>query len=218
MKFSLKDNPRLTTSQIPLGQNLHSNKGQVDNATYIAFMVLMAVGFVLAWAIAESKYIIREDGSRVITIKNPTWQSEFKGLLETIRTDYYIVLMFPMFLASNWFNGYQFNSVNGSYFNIRTRSLNNLLYWLSQMIGAVCFGQSLDMKWFSRPVRARINLCLLFAITMGIWGGGYAFQKQFTRSSVTPTKDFKDSGYVGPMFLFIFYGFFDASFQTCTYW
>lgn len=204
--------------QIPLGQNLHSRAGQVNDGTYIAFMVLMAVGFVLAWGLCESKYVMRKDGSRVIVMKNPTWQSELKGLIETLRTDYYIVLLFPMFLASNWFYGYHFNSVNGAYFDIRTRSLNSLLYWLSQMIGALVFGQTLDMKWFSRPVRAKINFLLLMAITMGIWGGGYAFQKQYTRESVQATKDFNDSGYVGPMFLYMFYGFYDAAFQTCTYW
>ena len=65
---------------------------------------------------------------------------------------------------------------------------------------------------------------------MAIWGGGYAFQKTYTRSSVLsdPTKgitpapgviiDFKDSGYIGPMFLYIFYGFYDAAWQTCVYW
>ncbi|KAI9934411.1 hypothetical protein ASPWEDRAFT_175140 [Aspergillus wentii DTO 134E9] len=205
-------------SLVPLGQNLHSDAGRVNDGTYIAFMVLMAAGFVLAWGLADSKYVMRKDGSRVIVMKNPTWKSEFKGLWETLFTDWYIVLFFPMFLASNWFYAYHFNSVNGAYFNIRTRSLNSLLYWLSQMVGAFVFGQTLDMKWFSRPVRARINLFLLFAITMGIWGGGYAFQKQYIRPTVTATKDWTDSGYIGPMFLYIFYGFYDAAFQTCTYW
>lgn len=205
-------------SLIPLGENMHSTAGRVNDGTYIAFMVLMAAGFILAWGLSESKYVMRRDGSRVIAMKHPTWKSEFIGLLETLRSDYYIILMFPMFLASNWFYAYHFNSVNGAYFNIRTRSLNSLLYWLSQMIGALLFGQTLDLKWFSRPVRARINYFLLLAVTMGIWGGGYAFQKQYTRETVKATKDFTDSGYVGPMFLYMFYGFYDAAFQTCTYW
>jgi MFS family permease len=202
---------------IPLGQNLHSTAGTVNDGTYIAFMVLMAAGFVFAWGLVDSKYVVRKDGTRVIAMKNPTWISEFKGLWETLFSDWYIVLFFPMFLASNWFYSYHFNAVNGAYFNIRTRSLNSILYWLSQMIGAFIFGQTLDMKWFSRPMRARINFGLLFAITMGIWGGGLVFQRTFTRS-VKPTQDFADHGYVGPMFLYMFYGFYDAAFQTCTYW
>ncbi|OJJ46304.1 hypothetical protein ASPZODRAFT_142919 [Penicilliopsis zonata CBS 506.65] len=199
-------------------QNLHSNSGKVNDGTYIAFMVLMALGFVLAWALLDTKYIKRQDGSRVIVMKHPTWQSEFKGLLQTLRTDYYIVLFFPMFLASNWFYPYHFNSVNGAYFNIRTRSLNSLLYWLMQMVGAFVFGRILDFKGFSRSIRARVIFALLFAITMGTWGGGYVFQRTYTRATVTPTMDFTDSGYIGPMFLYMFYGFYDAAFQTCAYW
>lgn len=201
-----------------MGQNLHSEAGQVNDGTYIAFMVLMALGFVLAWALSDSKYVKRKDGSHVIVMKNPTWKSEFKGLYDTIRTDYYIILFFPMFLVSNWFTAYQFNSVNGAYFTIRTRALNNLLYWLMQMVGAFVFGQILDLKYLTRPVRAKLGLGLLFALTMGVWGGGYAFQKTYTRKTVEADTDWTTSGYVGPMFLYMFYGFYDAAFQTCAYW
>jgi Major Facilitator Superfamily len=206
------------TNQIPLGQNIHSTAGEVNDGTYIAFMVLMAVGFVLAWGLSDSKYIKRRDGSRVIVIKQPTWMTEIKGLFETLRDDYYITLLFPMFLASNWFTAYQFNAVNGFYFNIRTRSLNSLLYWLCQMIGAFVFGRLLDLKFLRRTVRAKLNLGLLFVLTMGIWGGGYAFQRKYDRNSMKPDMDWSTPGYVGPMFLYMFYGFYDASFQTCTYW
>lgn len=202
---------------------MNSTAGKVNNGTYIAFMVLMAVGFVLCWGLSDSKYIKRKDGSRVIVIKNPTWKSEFLGLWETLRSDSYIVLLFPMFLASNWFYGYHFNSVNGAYFNIRTRALNSLLYWLMQMVGAFIFGQLLDLKFLSRPRRAKLNFGLIVCITMAIWGGGYVFQKQYTRQMVEHDKsfvktDFTDQGYIGPMFLYMFYGFYDASFQTCAYW
>ena len=197
---------------------MHSTAGNVNNGTYIAFLVLMAVGFVLCWGLVDSKYIKRNDGSRVIVIKNPTWKSEFLGLWETLLSDSYIVFMFPMFLASNWFYGYHFNAVNLAYFTVRTRALNSLLYWLMQMVGAFVFGQLLDMKCFSRPTRARINFSILMAITLGIWGGGYAFQKRYTRETVKADTDFMDSDYIGPMFLYMFYGFYDAAFQTCTYW
>lgn len=181
-------------------------------------MVLMATGFLLAWGLCDSKEIMRLDGSRVIAMKHPTWASEFKGLLETLRTDRSIVMLFPMFLASNWFYGYQFNAVNGAYFNIRTRSLNSLLYWLMQMVGAFVFGQLLDLKRLSRPARARALFVLLLLVTMGVWGAGYIFQRTFSRESVKPIMDFTDRGYPGPMLLYMFYGFYDAAFQTSAYW
>jgi hypothetical protein len=91
---------------------MHSDAGQVNDGTYIAFMVLMVAGFILAWGLADSKHIIRQDGTRVIAMKNPTWKSELLGLYETLKTDWYIISFFPMFLASNWFYGYHFNGTS----------------------------------------------------------------------------------------------------------
>lgn len=55
--------------------------------------------------------------------------------------------------------------------------------------------------------------------------GAYAYQKSYTRESVNealnpdykPT-DWTAPGYAGPMFLYIFYGFYDAVWQACIYW
>jgi hypothetical protein len=48
-----------------------------------------------------------------------------------------------------------------------------------------------------------------------IWGGGYDFQKGYTRDSVSKASgfvpmDWTSNGYVGPMFLYMFYGFYDG--------
>ncbi|KAI2043719.1 hypothetical protein LOZ12_003772 [Ophidiomyces ophidiicola] len=208
-------------SLVPLGQNIHSKANAVNNGTYIAFMVLMFLGFVLAFTLVNPKYVRRIDGSSVILMKNPSWKSELLGLVHVLRTDAYIVFFFPMFLASNWFTTYQFNAVNLPKFNIRTRALNNVLYWLFQMVGAFVFGYLLDIKSLRRTLRARAGLVLLFALTMGVWGGGWAFQKGYDRKDITESThriDWEDRGYVGPMFLYLFYGFYDAAFQTCCYW
>ena len=185
-------------------------------------MVLMAAGFVLAAFLCDPKYVQRSDGSHVIIMKHPTWKSEIVGLFEVLKTDWYIVLLFPMFLSSNWFYTYQFQDFNLAKFNIRTRALNNVLYWTSQIIGAYVFGYALDTTRLRRTLRAKIVLVVLFVITMAIWGGGYAWQRQYTRPMVSPKNyrkvDFKDSGYVGPMFLYMFYGFYDAAWQTTVYW
>lgn len=56
---------------------------------------------------------------------------------ETLKFEPFIVLLFTMFWSSNWFYTYQFNAINGAHFDTRTKSLNGLLYWLSQIIAAV---------------------------------------------------------------------------------
>ena len=174
----------------------------------------MFCGAVLAWTLVDAKYIERGDGSHVIIMKHPTWQSEIFGLWEVLLSDPYIILLFPMFFSSNWFYTYQFNSVNSAKFDVRTRALNDTLYWTSQIIGAYIFGYALDMPKVRRTMRAKASLVVLFVITMAIWGGGYAWQKPYTRAETSATtyvaEDWTASGYVGPMFLFMFYGFYDG--------
>ncbi|CAN9115733.1 unnamed protein product [Alternaria alternata] len=103
-------------------------KAAVTNGTYIGFMILTFFGACLSWTLIDAKHVVRRDGSRVIMMQHPTWQSEIFGLWETLRTDPYIILLFPMFFASNWFYTYQFNDVNYARFNVRTRALNNTLF------------------------------------------------------------------------------------------
>ena len=184
-------------------------------------MVLTFIGACLAWTLIDARNVIRSDGSRVILMKHPSWQSEILGLFEVLRTDTWIVLMFPMFISSNWFYTYQFNDFNVARFNIRTRALNNILYWMSQIIGAYIFGYALDIQSIRRPTRAKILWCVLFVLTFVIWGGGYAFQKQYTRAETapkgSPRKDWTDEGYVGPMFLYMLYGFYDGTLLFSNY-
>lgn len=205
-------------SRIPLGENLHSTAGRVSDGTYIGFMALTFTGAILAWCLVDARHIRRADGSHVVLMKHPTWKSEFLGLWQVLRSDPYIILLFPMFFVSNWFYTYQTNAVNLARFNVRTRSLNSTLYWASQIVAALVFGYVLDLKSFRRTTKAKAALAALFVLTMTIWGGGYAWQKQYTRAETDAKavdagyvkSDWTSSGYIGPMFLYIFYGFFDG--------
>lgn len=218
---------------IPLGENVNTvNRGTVSDGTYAGLIVLMFLGLLLTLGLCNAGKVQREDGSRVILMKNPSWSSELIGLKDTFMSEPWVVLLFPMFFASNIFYTYQLNDFNGAHFNVRTRSLNNVLYWSSQIIGAVVFGNCLDIARFTRSMRAKLSFAALFVLTFAIWGGGWAWQKiQPTREEVAfaaedktgatppfPIDWTEGSTYIAPMFLYIFYGFFDAAWQTCIYW
>lgn len=190
----------------------------VSDATYVVFLILTFLGACLSWTLTDAKHVVRRDGSKIILMKHPTWQSELLGLWETLRSDSYIVLLFPMFFASNWFYTYQFQDVNLALFNIRTRALNSTLYWLAQILGAAVFGFALDSPNIRRTTRAKVAWLVMFLLTFGVWGGGYVFQKKYTRDRREFLYDWTSQGYVGPMFLYISYGFYDAAWQTCVYW
>ncbi|KAH8784762.1 DUF895 domain membrane protein [Hyaloscypha sp. PMI_1271] len=221
-------------SLIPLAQNIdQKGAGTVSDGTYIGFIVLMFLGAVLALLLCNAKDVIRPDNTKVVLMKNPSWQTEFKGLWETLRFEPFVILLFPMFWCSNWFYTYQQNAVNAARFDVRTRALNGLLYYAAQIIGALILGYALDMERFRRSVRAKACLAMLYVATMAIWGGGYAYQNytrfdvdhsliEGTDQPVNPNAlkpvDWTDSDYVGPMFLYFFYGLYDALWQASVYW
>lgn len=204
---------------------MHSKAGGVNDGTYAAFIILMFIGACIALTLCNADKVVRDDSTKVILMKSPTWQSELKGLWDTMALSPWVLLLFPMFFCSNIFYTYQTNEMNGAHFNIRTRSLNGLLYWLAQIIGAVINGYLLDYPGLRRSVKAKISFGVLFALTFAIWGGGWAWQKDQDPREVTEAKGYetidwtaKGSKYLGPMFLYFFYGFYDAIWQTNIYW
>ncbi|KAI0137517.1 major facilitator superfamily domain-containing protein [Xylariales sp. AK1849] len=214
---------------IPLGQNINNVTGDATDGTFVGFIVLMLIGAVLALFLVDADKVVREDGSKVVVMKNPSWKSELIGLWETMSKDPWVVSLFPMFFASNIFYTYQQNGLNGAHFNARGASLNNLLYWLAQIVSAVIFGYALDYPGVRRSVRAKASFAVLFSLTFIIWGGGYAWQVQQVDRATTEDKEWAATNkydwvsgggekFVAPMFLYMFYGFYDAAWQTCIYW
>lgn len=52
---------------------------------------------------ADPKKMVRTDGSRVVVPRHPSWKTELWGLWLCLRDDPWVILLFPMFFASNWF-------------------------------------------------------------------------------------------------------------------
>jgi hypothetical protein len=47
--------------------------------------------------------MIRSDGTKVTLPRHPSWKAEIMGLYYVLKDDPLILLLFPMFFASNWF-------------------------------------------------------------------------------------------------------------------
>ncbi|KAF7301534.1 hypothetical protein MIND_00718900 [Mycena indigotica] len=208
---------------IAFGTNFHNPAGNVTNGTYIAFLILTLIGAVIPFFMTNPRNVIRTDGTRLSIPLNPSWKVEFIGLYVALKTDPMIILLFPMFFASNWFYAWQFNDFNGALFNIRTRSLNSMLYWSSQIVGSLIMAFVLDRKGVSRRTRAFIGWAIVFVMVFVVHGWSYHYVIQYERDSpivTDPTKriDFSEKRYVGRVFLYIFFGLLDAMWQTCVYW
>jgi len=206
---------------VSFAQNYSSTKNYVSTGTYIAFVALTLSGVSLPLLMVDPTKMIRTDGTKVTAPRHPSWRTEFFGLWIALRTDPLIVLLFPMFFASNWFYTWQFNGYNSALFNIRARSLNNFVYWMAQIIGSVSIGFLLDQRALSRRLRAFSGWAILMVMVLVVHIWAYMYQKTYTRQSVPDTSvkmDIYTPGYVGHILLYIFCGFLDAMWQTTAYW
>jgi len=170
---------------------------------------------------ADPKKMVRADGSKVIMPLHPSWKSEFAGLGVALKTDPYIILLFPMFFASNWFYTWQFNDYNAALFSIQGRSLNNTVYWIAQIFGSVSIGILLDQTRMRRRVRAFVAWTILFAMVFVVHTWAYFYQRGYSRNTLPPQSmkmGIHDPAYVPRIILYIMCGILDAMWQTTSYW
>lgn len=212
-------------SAVAMGLSWHAEKGSsLGNGTYGAFVAITFVAGCGTWLLKDPASVIRTDGSRVIVPKSTTWKLEFVGLYKLLRSHPWVFFLFPMFFTSNFFYGYENQAFNGHLFNLRTRALNSLLFWLAQMVGALLMSAMVDNVRWQRKTRAWVGWVATFSVVFVVWGGSYAMQTRYSRSFLPA--EFADGGmdftagraFVGPCFLYLFSGFMDAIWQCYTYW
>ncbi|KAG5290183.1 DUF895 domain-containing protein [Histoplasma ohiense] len=204
------------------GLNFHNGQGTVSNSTYIATMAVMGFGWLIGVFICppsrvqlsqlrEAEYMVRDRSLRALG----------KLIFSTIFR-LQVVCSLPLFFCANLFYSYQQNDVNGKTFNIRTRSLNSALYWMAQMCGGLLMGALMDLRFLNRRQRAWLGWAVLLVTGLGTWGGGYVFQKWEDKriaAGFVQDLDFTSADIAtGPIFLYIFYGLYDALWQGYCYW
>ncbi|KAG9073368.1 hypothetical protein KI688_001163 [Linnemannia hyalina] len=206
-------------SVIALAINFNVTEVQsLGDSTYIVFLVIMGVGTLTALSLAPPSSVTHSNGDHIKIQEFPTWIGEIKAIL-MLFLEWRMVVLIPMFLSSNWYYSYHFSTINGRYFSIRTQSLNNILYWASQIFGSYSFARVLDYQGVKRRTRALWGLAIISTAFIATWIGGIFFQRTYTIDMPKLNHDFKEgSSYVGPLFLYMFFGLNDAAWQTYIYW
>ncbi|KAJ2723933.1 hypothetical protein GGI07_002311 [Coemansia sp. Benny D115] len=216
---------------VPFALNYSMGKGShaapLPDAGYIAFVILQALGAFSALLLAPADAVIRSDGSHVVPMRFTNVKHE---ALETVRLflNPWVLLLIPMSFASNFFYSYQYGPYNGVLFTLRTRGLNSMLYWASQMIAAYAVSFLHDRETLSRRNRGTISLGIIALLTNLVWGLTMVIQMRYTRG---PNDEFPESDYpgglidftesrraAGPIILFCFMGAVDAHLQSYAYW
>jgi MFS family permease len=137
------------------GLNFHSTSGTVSNGTYIALLIIMAIGWLLGVLICPPA-AVRLEQLEAKPENEKSWPRVAKLSVQTLG-DWRVLCTLPLFFLANVFYSYQQNVVNGLTFNIRTRSLNGALYWLAHVLDGLIIGLMLVMPWLTWPMRARVG-------------------------------------------------------------
>ncbi|PAN36878.1 hypothetical protein PAHAL_7G007900 [Panicum hallii] len=205
---------------LPLSLNYRrgSKVASVNDGTYIAFMTMMLVGVALTLLFLPPHKIVRDDGSRATGVTYSSAATEAGEVLRLF-ADWKMLLVLVPAWGSNFFYTYQFNNVNGLLFTLRTKGLNNVVYWGAQMLGSVGLGYLLDFGFASRRKRGLVGVAVFAVLGTAIWGGGFVNQLRYTDGKWPDLIDFKDGRrYAGPFLLYCSYGLLDAMFQSLIYW
>ncbi|KAF9359747.1 hypothetical protein BGX26_011520 [Mortierella sp. AD094] len=210
-------------SILPLAMNLEldMDPDDVSSSTYIVYMVVMGVATFLAIFLSRPSSILRDDGEPVNVAKFSGLKAEGLAIL-SVFCDWRMLLLIPAFFFSNFSYTYQFNDFNGFTFNIRTRSLNSIIFWVAQIIGALVIGYLLDRMPVRRPKRAMIGLLFIALLFMATWIAALIVQlkHRWERKALHKNEliDYGHGSYIGLGFIYGMFGFCDAAFAVFCYW
>ena len=96
----------------------------------IGFLALTSIGVAIPLLMADPNKMVRNDGSKVTSPRHPSWTTEFWGLWIALKTDPYIILLFPMFFASNWFYTWRQSLFHALMFYRRRNAETHSVLWL----------------------------------------------------------------------------------------
>lgn len=219
---------------LTMALNWNTEIGAANAASYFTFVVLMSLGAIGAVFLCPASKVVREDGETVKFEKAESASQEIRGAFMVL-TDRTMLLLTALFLASNFFYPYQFNAVNGTIFNVRTRGFNSALYWGAQMLGSYLIGKLLDFNAKTTRKRGYLGIATVFfvmnlafilgAFVQYTWDGTNwdktwdADAKKWTDPFDGRKIDFTEtSRAIFPIIVYIFYGLGDAMLQTYAYW
>jgi len=181
-------------------------------------VVIQVVAMVLALVLLiRPKNVVRSDGTRLAIFQAPPVKNELLGMWHMV-TDIKFMMLLPPMIAAEMALALQ-SSLNGFYFNLRTRSLNNIMFNFIQIPASFLMTWILDSPRFGqRKTRALIGITAMSTVTLGICAAeaGWLVINDIDRNAEGPSVDWTDSAFVGPFVIYIIYGSVYSIYQIAT--
>ncbi|EXJ69999.1 uncharacterized protein A1O5_07072 [Cladophialophora psammophila CBS 110553] len=205
---------------VALGINMHSARQDAGAPTpvYVVFVVIQVLAMVLALTLlVRPAKVVRSDGTKIAIFKQPSLRSELVGILEMIK-DFRFMMLLPAIFVAEMALALQ-SSLNGYYFNLRTRSLNNVMFNFIQLPASFGMTYILDNPRFGRrKTRALIGISVMSAITLAICAAEAAWlaEHHLNRHEPGPSTDWTDPAFAGAFVIYVIYGSVYSIYQIAT--
>lgn len=181
----------------------------------------MCMAIVLAFfLIIHPKKVVRDDGTHIAIFKQATIATEIKGLA-VLFTDVKVLLLVPGIFVAEMILALM-SSVNAYYFNLRTRSLNNVLFQFIMIPCPLALAYIMDSDRIkSRRMRGMIGTAIMGTITLATCGGLAAWFKKNNidrNNGDSPSVDWSDKEFGPGLVLYLLSGIIYATYQICVQW
>ncbi|KAI9037605.1 MFS general substrate transporter [Aspergillus affinis] len=186
----------------------------VSSAVYIAFIVVMTVAIVGASIfIIDPGNVVRDDGRHIATFEKATVKREVLGVLSVITDPKIIIILPAMFVAEMCLA--MTSNINAYYFNIRTRTLNNVLFQAIMISTPLLLGYILNNEYVKpRKLRGVMGTTFVALITMGATCSLLAWiMKNQVNQEGSFSVDWTDSSFAAGLVLYILFGIVYGCFQ-----
>ncbi|KAH8424365.1 uncharacterized protein LDX57_002116 [Aspergillus melleus] len=220
---------------LALGFNA-SNKeaGAVTPVTYIPLIAIAACGPFIALLISRPHQVIRRDGVKVLSKKQPNAWQEAKRVFSAVKrrevlatvidrlsilnqTDQMqkMLLLLPLFIYSQWFLSYN-STFTAIYHSVRGRALTSFTSAFAGVAGTFAAGVFLDYQKLSRSTKFRWSYFAIYALYTLTWVWDTVVQWYYSKTNPVGL-DWAQSEFYASFLLILVKGFVDHAFQTWMY-
>ncbi|RDW57370.1 hypothetical protein BP5796_12820 [Coleophoma crateriformis] len=220
IQWCLTEGGSTIAALVALGINMNAadSSGGAPTPVYVVFIVIQVFAMLIALTcLVHPSKVTRSDGTRIAIFKQPTFSEEIRGVA-ALFTDWKFMMLLPAIFVAEMALALE-SSVNGYFFNLRTRSLNNLMFNFIQIPASIGMTWILDSRRFGRRrTRALVGITVMSAITLGICSAEAAWlsQKKINRNETGPSTDWKDSAFAGAFVIYVIYGSVYSIYQIAT--
>lgn len=188
-------------------------------SVYIAFLVLICLAFPLTiFGLVSPRTVRRADGTPIAVFHNLSIAEELHGVTKVLR-DYRVLAMLPVIFSCELALGI-LPAINGRYFNLRTRAMNNVIFYLVQLPASVGCAVLTDRLPFGRRMRGYISVSVLGAFVFAGWIALLVWVSVSSTWASPPTGgvDWTSGDFGGLFVLYLLFGIIYGSHQQIGMW